>query len=290
MPSCSMKELWRRSDFKEGTKTMVINTNYSALSSGRQLGESQGMLNKSLARLSSGSKLVNPSDDAAGFAVSARFDAQINRTQAAVDNIGNAVSFSQTQDGYLKKVARALDRMSELSVLALDETKSDTDRGLYNNEFTKLGAFVTASSTRDFNGVSMFGSSAINVTVNSEGTSNFAYTAVNLASHASYTAATSSTITTTANASTALTNVKAAINQLATDRATVGANQAALNMYQEQLGVSKDNLTAANSRIKDVNVADESTTFAKYNILVQAGTAMLAQANASPQSALRLLG
>jgi flagellin len=285
-----MKELWRRSDFKEGTKTMVINTNYSALSSGRQLGESQGMLNKSLARLSSGSKLVNPSDDAAGFAVSARFDAQINRTQAAVDNIGNAVSFSQTQDGYLKKVARALDRMSELSVLALDETKSDTDRGLYNNEFTKLGAFVTASSTRDFNGVSMFGTSSLNVTVNSEGTSNFAYTAVNLASHASYTAATSSTISTTTAATSALDSVKKAINQLATDRATVGANQAALNMYQEQLGASKDNLTAANSRIKDVNVADESTTFAKYNILVQAGTAMLAQANASPQSALRLLG
>lgn len=290
MPSCSMEELWRRSDFKEGTKTMVINTNYSALSSGRQLGESQGMLNKSLARLSSGSKLVNPSDDAAGFAVSARFDAQINRTQAAVDNIGNAVSFSQTQDGYLKKVAKALDRMSELSMLALDETKSDTDRGLYNNEFTKLGAFVTASSTRDFNGVSMFGSSAINVTVNSEGTSNFAYSAVDLASSTSYTAATGSTISTTTLATTALTNVKKAINQLATDRATVGANQAALNMYQEQLGVSKDNLSAANSRIKDVNVADESTTFAKYNILVQAGTAMLAQANASPQSALRLLG
>jgi len=290
MPSCSMEELWRRSDFKEGTKTMVINTNYSALSSGRQLGESQGMLNKSLARLSSGSKLVNPSDDAAGFAVSARFDAQINRTQAAVDNIGNAVSFSQTQDGYLKKVARALDRMSELSLLALDETKSDTDRGLYNNEFTKLGAFVTASSTRDFNGVSMFGSSAINVTVNSEGTSNFAYSAVDLASSTSYTAATGSNISTTTLATTALTNVKKAINQLATDRATVGANQAALNMYQEQLGVSKDNLSAANSRIKDVNVADESTTFAKYNILVQAGTAMLAQANASPQSALRLLG
>ena len=290
MPSCSMKELWRRSDFKEGTKTMVINTNYSALSSGRQLGESQGMLNKSLARLSSGSKLVNPSDDAAGFAVSARFDAQINRTQAAVDNIGNAVSFSQTQDGYLKKVARALDRMSELSILALDETKSDTDRGLYNNEFTKLGAFVTASSTRDFNGVSMFGGNVLNVTVNSEGTSSFAYSAVDLAANTSYTAATGSTITTTTLATTALTNVKKAINQLATDRATVGANQAALNMYQEQLGVSKDNLTAANSRIKDVNVADESTTFAKYNILVQAGTAMLAQANASPQSALRLLG
>ena len=289
MPSCRMKELRQRSDFKEGVNTMVINTNYSALSSARQLGESQGMLNKSLARLSSGSKLVNPSDDAAGFAVSARFDAQINRTHAAVDNIGNAVSFSQTQDGYLKKVAKALDRMSELTMLALDETKSNTDRGLYNTEFTNLGAFVTATATRDFNGVSMFSGSALNVTVNSEATGNFAYTAVNLG-NTTYTTATASTITTTGNATTALTSVKNAINQLATDRAVVGANQSALNMYQEQLGVAKDNLAAANSRIKDVNVADESTSFAKYNILVQAGTAMLAQANASPQSALRLLG
>ena len=288
-----MKTLWRQSDFKEGANTMVINTNYSALSSARQLGESQGMLNKSLARLSSGSKLVNPSDNAGGFAVSARFDAQINRTQAAVDNIGNAISFSQTQDGYLKKVANALDRMSELSMLALDETKSNTDRGLYNTEFTNLGAFVTATSTRDFNGVSMFSGSGLNVTVNSEGTGNFAYTSVNLASSATYTTATTgaaANISTTTLATTALTNVKAAINQLATDRAVVGANQSALNMYQEQLGVSKDNLSAANSRIKDVNVADESTNFARFNILVQAGTAMLAQANASPQSALRLLG
>lgn len=269
---------------------MVINTNYSALTSSRQLGESQGLLNRSLARLSSGSKLINPSDDAAGFAVSARFDAQINRTQAASDNIGNAISFSQTQDGYLKKVAKALDRMSELSMLALDETKSDTDRGLYNTEFQNLGAFVNSTATRDFNGVSMFSGAGINVTVNSEAASNFSYTAINLTT-ASYTAATStSSITTTANATTALANVKVAVNRLASDRATVGANQAALNMYQEQLGVSKDNLSAAASRIKDVNVADESTNFARYNILVQAGTAMLAQANASPQSALRLLG
>ena len=268
---------------------MVINTNYSALNASRNLGDSQGLLNRSLARLSSGSKLINPSDDAAGFAVSTRFDAQINRTQAASDNIGNAISFSQTQDGYLKKVAKALDRMSELSMLAQDNTKSDTDRSLYNTEFQNLGAFVNATATRDFNGVSMFSGAGIQVTVNSEGVSNFNYTSINLGS-STYTTATGSTLTSTTNAATALTNVKAAINQLATDRATVGANQAALNMYQEQLGVSKDNLSAANSRIKDVNVADESTNFARYNILVQAGTAMLAQANASPQSALRLLG
>jgi flagellin len=112
---------------------------------------------------------------------------------------------------------------------------------------------------------------------------------VNLSSGASYTAATGTTISTTTNATTALSKVKDAITQLAKDRATVGANQSALNMYSEQLGVSKDNLIAANSRIKDVNVADESTNYARFNILVQAGTVMLAQANSTPKSALRLL-
>ena len=268
---------------------MVINTNYAALSSARNLGESQTMLTRSLARLSTGSKLVNPSDDAAGFAVAMRFDAQINRAQAASDNIGNALSFSQTQDGYLKKVAKALDRMSELSMLALDNTKSDIDRSLYNTEFQNLGDFIDATAVRDFNGVSMFGGNGLQVTVNTEATSNFSYTAVNLTG-ASYTAATSSNISTTAAATTALAAVKDAITQLASDRSTVGANQAALLMYQEQIGALKDNLMAANSRIKDVSIANETTSYARFNILVQAGTAMLAQANSMPQSVLRLLG
>jgi flagellin len=123
----------------------------------------------------------------------------------------------------------------------------------------------------------MFGGNNFNVTIDSEG-AGFSYTAINL------------TTATFTNATTALTNVKLAINQLASDRATVGANQAALNMYQEQLGTLKDNMAAANSRIKDIDVAEESTNFAKYNILVQAGTAMLSQANSSSQSVLRLLG
>ena len=271
-------------------RVMVINTNVSALTASRNLIETQGSLSRSLGRLSSGSKLVNPADNAAGFAVSSRFDAQINRIQAASDNIGNALSFSQTQDGYLKKVAKALDRMGELSMLALDETKSATDRGLYNNEFVNLQNFVTSSSTRDFNSVSMFGGNSFQVTINSEG-AGFSYSAINLAT-ATFTNATANTtnLTTTTLATTALTNVKLAINQLASDRATVGANQSALNMYQEQLGTLKDNMSAANSRIKDIDVAEESTSFAKYNILVQAGTAMLSQANSSSQSVLRLLG
>ena len=269
---------------------MVINTNYSALTSSRQLGDSQALLNRSLARLSSGSKLINPADDAAGFAVSARFDAQINRTQAAVDNIGNAISFSQTQDGYLKKVAKALDRMGELSMLAQDNTKSSVDRGLYNNEFANLQEFVSSSATRDFNGVSMFGGNSFQVTIDSDGAM-FNYSAVDLTTITFTTVTGSGTdITSTGSAATALTRVKDAINALASERATVGANQSALNMYQEQLGTLKDNLAAANSRIKDIDVAEESTNFAKYNILVQAGTAMLSQANATSQSVLRLLG
>jgi flagellin len=266
---------------------MVINTNTSAQSSARLLGESSGLLSKSLARLSSGSKLINPEDDVAGMAVSMRFDAQINRIDAANSNVANAVSLSQTQDGFLKKVSKALDRMSELSVLAQDVTKTDGDRDLYNKEFTTLAGYITDLASKDFNGVSLFDGNAKDVTTDSDANT-FSMSGVDLQA-TSYADATSATVDTASNANAALSAVKDAIVQLAKDRATVGANVSRLGMYGEQLGVLKDNLSAANSRIKDVDVASESTQFARYNILVQAGTAMLAQANAAPQSALRLL-
>ena len=267
--------------------SMVINTNVSAQSSSRLLTESSSMLSKSLARLSSGSKLTSPEDDVAGMAVSMRFDAQINRIDAATSNVNNAVSFSQTQDGFLKKVSGALDRMSEISVLAQDSTKTSADRALYQKEFATLGSYINDLATKDFNGVSLFNGASNAVTTDSDGNT-FSMTSVTLTASA-YTTATAGNVSTTSGAVTALTNVKAAIGQLATDRASVGSNVARLTKYSEQLGVLKDNLSAANSRIKDVDVAEESTKFARYNILVQAGTAMLAQANANPQSALRLL-
>jgi flagellin len=267
---------------------MVINTNISALSSSRMLSESSNMLAKSLSRLSSGSKITSPEDDAAGLAVSMRFEARINRTAAANANVGNAISFSQTQDGFMKKIGKALDRMSELAVLSQDVTKTDSDRALYNSEFSTLAAYITNTASKDFNGVTLFSATALSVTSDGDG-GGFSMTGVNLGAGA-YTTATASTIGTAANAATAVTNVKAAITQLTTDRATVGANMARLNYTSEQLGVLQDNLSAANSRIVDVDVAEESTQFARYNILVQAGTAMLSQANSAPQSALRLLG
>jgi flagellin len=266
---------------------MVINTNTSATSSARLLGESNAMLAKSLARLSSGSKLVSPEDDAAGAAVSLRFDAQINRVSASINNVANAISFSQTQDGFLKKVGKALDRMSELAILSQDVTKSDADRTLYDEEFQQLGDYIDDIVGKEFNGVSLFSTSDLDVTIDEDG-GTFAMSGIDLGA-TEYDDAVAADVTSISNATSALTDVKAAIDQLAEDRATVGASVSRLNYTTEQLGILRDNLSAANSRIKDVDVAAESTQFARYNILVQAGTAMLAQANALPAAALRLI-
>ena len=268
---------------------MVINTNTSASNSALLLSQSSSALSKSLARLSSGSKITSPADDSAGLGVSMKLSAQISRTNAAQSNVGNAISFNQTQDGYLQKVNDALNRMSELSVLAQDVTKTTSDRALYNQEFSTLGTYVNDVSTKDFNGVSLFNGSTLNVTSDSDANS-FSNTGVNLGGTTYATATGSSTaIDSISNAQTALTNIKNAINQLASDRASIGSNIESLGFYNDQLGSLSNNLSAAKSRITDVDVAQESTNYAKQNILVQSGTAMLAQANAMPQSVLRLL-
>jgi len=209
------------------------------------------------------------------------------RIDGATNNVGNAISFNQTQDGYLQKVSDALSRMSELSVLSQDVTKSASDKALYNQEFQTLGSYINDVATKDFNGVSLFNGTTLNVTTDSDAHT-FAMNGVNLGT-ATFTTATGDSIDTTAHATKALTDIKAAINQLASDRAAIGANIESLSYYGDQLGTLKNNLSAANSRITDVDVAQESTQYAKYNILVQSGTAMLAQANILPQSSLKLL-
>jgi len=216
-----------------------------------------------------------------------RFDAQINRVTGANVNVTNAISLSQTQDGFMSKVSKALDRMSELALLSQDVTKGDTDRSLYQKEFSKLGAYIDDVANRDFNGVSLFSGNALDITIDSDGNT-FSMDGVDLGATA-YTDATGADISTTTGAVSALTDVKAAIKQLAADRATVGSNITRLNFTSQQLGILRDNLSAANSRIKDLDVADESTQFARFNILVEAGTAMLAQANAVTTAALHLL-
>ena len=159
--------------------SMVINTNISAQSAATLLQQSSANLSQSLARLSSGSKITSPADDSAGLAVSMKLNAQIARTGAAQSNVNNAVSFNQTQDGYLQQVNTALTRMSELAVSAQDVTKTTSDRNLYQQEFSTLGAYVNDVATKSFNGVSLFNGATLNVTTDSEGAT-FSNLGVNL--------------------------------------------------------------------------------------------------------------
>ena len=376
---------------------MVINNNLAALSSSDNLTTNQARLTRSLARISSGSKL--PTDDAAGMAVGTKMDAQIHRINGAKSNVSNANSFVRTQDGYLSKIAKALDRMSELAILAQDATKSDPDRALYNKEFSELQSYIATNVDKEFNGVSLFSSQALAVTIDSEGTpfsmagidvSVAPYSVVsspaaratmqlsqlsiaggtidintspvtsvaispndtlqqvfdrihtkvpaltaslneatglvtltnntggptlaitetgtdflqktNLAASGAVTLAAGNFAISTSNltpagmgigtvaaAQASLTAVKLALAQVGSDRATLGSYQSRLSYSADQLTISKQNLTSASSHIQDVDIADESTEYARTNIMVQSATAMLAQANQLPQSVLRLL-
>jgi flagellin len=211
----------------------------------------------------------------------------LGRVHAASNNVADATSFSQTQDGYLQQVNTAFSRMSELAVEAQDVTKTTNDRALYQQEFNALGAYINNVSTQSFNGVSLFDGQTLNVTTDPSGDT-FAMAGINL-SNTSYTTATGDDITTISGAQKAVLDTEKAIDQLASDRANIGANEESLSYYSNQLSALGNNLSAANSQIADVDVATESTTYAKQNILVQTGTAMLAQANSLPQSVLKLL-
>lgn len=287
----------------------VINTNIQAMVAARNLNSSQEMLGRSLNRLSSGSKIVNPSDDAAGLAVSEKLDAQSRRVKAAGTNVQNAVSYVQTADGFMSGMTKILSRMSELAILAKDVTKNATDVDLYQKEFTALqdqlratigGTTAEIGGTADvdtplgaFNGITLFGSGAgLTVTIGQAvgqemniGASNLrdggALEIINQDATGAYTL--------TATDADAIAKITTAIQDIATERASLGASQSRLELAATTLQVENENLSSAISRIRDVDVAEESTQYAKFNILVQSGTAMLAQANQTPQSVLKLL-
>ena len=288
----------------------VINTNINALVGARNLNHSQDMLGRSLTRLSSGSKIVTPSDDAAGLAVSEKLDAQSRRVKAATTNVQNAVSFIQTADGFMGGMTKILSRMSELAILAKDVTKNPTDIALYQKEFVSLqdqlrdtiggttadigGTSGVATPLGAFNGITLFGSNTagLTVTIGQAVGQNMTIAETNLRQNSMLTmiqkdgaGAYTASVTDTA----AITNITGAIQQVATERATLGASQSRLELATTTLQVEYENLSSAISRIRDVDVAEESTQYAKFNILVQSGTAMLAQANQTPNSVLKLL-
>lgn len=281
---------------------MTINTNLSANAAAMNLNKSQEMLSKSLNRLSSGSKIITPSDDAAGLAVSEKMNAQNKRLGAAETNVQNAMSYLQTADGFMSSMSDVLSRMSELSTLAKDPTKNVGDIALYQTEFQALqqqltdtigGGSVTAP-LGTFNGVQLFGPNAAGLTITvgeaagqtmTIGETNLRTGSLATVLGQSAPPAFSLTVTDPSVAA----SITSAIDQIASERAKLGASESRLNVASTTLQVEGQNLSAAISRIRDVDVAQESTEFAKNNILVQSGTAMLAQANQLPQSVLKLL-
>jgi len=270
--------------------SIVINSNLSATAASNNLTASNAMLQKSLNRLSSGSRIINPSDDAGGLALATKLTAAAHRQGAVENNIGNATSLLQTQDGALKVASKILDRVSELKALYADPTKNSNDLANYDAEFTALQSQLTATATEAFNGVNLFGSNSVTVST-TEAVSTGA--AVSLAGRDLTSTATGVGVLTgtgvTALSGVTIAQITTAIQNVATFRAANGAEQSRLGFAAELLTSNKANLEAATSRITDVDVAAESTQLARYNILVQAGTSMLLQANQSAQTALKLL-
>ena len=269
--------------------SVVINTNSSAITAANNLATSNSMLQKSLNRLSSGTKIVSPADDAGGLAVSMKLSAAARRQGAVANNIGNAVSLLQTQDGALKVSGKVLERISELKTLYNDVTKGTSDKANYDTEFTALTAQLTANATESFNGVSLFGSTSIGmVSVVESGStaSSVSIAARDLSSSANGIGVL--TVSGYTLSSVQVSDITTAIERVATMRATNGSEQSRLGFASELITVNKANLEAATSRILDVDVAEESTQLARWNILTQAGTSMLSQANQSAQTALKL--
>ena len=303
-----------------------INTNTAASSASYYLSKNNASLQKSLNRLSSGSRITQPADDAGGLAVSMKLRGTISRLSGVEKNIDNAISFLQVQDGVLESAGKILDRMAELKALSQDVLKNSSDIANYNSEFKNLQVQLYQSSETKFNGVSLFATtnSTGNATFNTVGSGNTVsiftsatgesgsivsinkstmLAALTIEASSVSTKKTFQDSTTTGTYSFGAATVGAAFNlgdvsvavftqalqNVATLRAENGGSVSRLQFAKESAGQQRTNLEAANGRIMDVDIARESTQLAKFNILVQASASMLSQANASSNVAMMLL-
>ena len=263
----------------------TINTNINSLNAQRHLNTSQSSLATSMQRLSSGLRINTAKDDAAGLAIADRMNAQIRGINVAVRNANDGISLAQTADGALATVTDALQRMRELAVQAQNGSNGTSDRANLDTEYQQLSAEVTRISTQTvFNGNTIIGAGA--------GTQTFQVGANNgdtLSVTTSQVTTVAGDLTTAANASTALSAIDAKLDTITTERATYGAAMSRFGFAISDLQISGENQSAARGRIMDADFAAETANLSRAQILQQAGTAMVAQANALPQSVLSLL-
>jgi flagellin len=236
-------------------------------------------------RLSSGLRVNSAKDDAAGLAIADRMNAQIKGTNVAIRNANDGISLAQTAEGAMATMTDALQRMRELAVQAQNATNGTGDRSNLDTEYQQLSAEITRIATQTkFNGAAIVGASAgaqvFQVGANNGDTLTVTTTAVTTVA---------GDITTAANASTALAAIDAKLDVITTNRATYGAAISRFGFAISNLSITGENQTAARGRIMDADFAAETANLSRSQILQQAGTAMVAQANQMPQSVLALL-
>lgn len=285
----------------------VVNTNVMSLNAQRSLYKTNDMLGQAMERLSSGLRVNSAKDDAAGLSIATRMDSQIRGMNVAIRNANDGISMAQTAEGAIGNVTEMLQRMRELAVQSKNGTNSDQNRVDLQKEFSSLQTEVDRIlQTTQFNGMKILDGSgnmnfhvdanvgantSINVTIKDLNGTNLSAGGINSALNAaSVRLATQGTAGTAAMASQAISMIDSAITNLNGARADLGAVQNRFSATISNLQSSVENQSAAKSRIMDADFAQETAALSRAQILQQAGSAMLAQANQAPQSVLSLLG
>jgi flagellin len=274
---------------------MQINTNIAALNAHRNLSNTQNDLSKSLEKLSSGLRINRAADDAAGLAISEGLRSQVNGLAVAARNAQDGISVIQTAEGALTEVHSIMQRMRDLAVQAGNDSNNTDSRAAIQGEIDALGLELTrVAASTNFNGIKLLDGTNASLTFqvgagNVAAQDQIAVTLTNVATIA--TAASGIDVETdAASRLAAIGTMDTQIKAISTARADLGAQQNRFESTINSLNVSRENLAAAESRIRDTDMAGEMVNFTRANILSQAGTAMLAQANQSNQGVLQLLG
>ncbi|WP_404352296.1 flagellin FliC [Phycicoccus jejuensis] len=273
---------------------LQVNTNVAALNAYRHLSSTQSSMNTSLERLSSGLRINRAADDAAGLAISEKLRAQTNGLSQATSNAQDAISLVQTAEGALNETHSILQRMRQLAVQSGNDTNTADDRLAIQSEVTALNDELDRiANTTQFNGQNLLdgtggtaGTFTFQIGANSGQTVDVAFAQADTTTLGTDTL----DVSTSAGAATALTAIDAAIKTVSGNRADLGAVQNRLQHTINSLSVASENAAAAESRIRDTDMAKEMSSFSRSQILSQAGVSMLAQANSAPQSVLKLLG
>jgi len=274
---------------------MTINTNLSALSVTNALNSNQAALQSSMNKLSSGSQLNTAADNPAGLAISQGLQAQIGGLNQAAQNTASGINLIQTASGALSQVSNILQTINSLAVQAANDTNSTASRTDIQTQVTALAAQLTAiGSSTNFNGVKLLdgsatGAAALNFQTGANATDSVTLDLGTANVTTIGTAVAALTFATAANAQASITAIQAQIQTVSTAQATLGATQNVLTSTAQSIAVNSQNLTAANSQIADTDMASEMAKYSKENVLMQAGTAMLSQANQQSQLILKLL-